>query len=160
MSVKNLKLHIGNWTLDLPACSGVPQPTAPLPVPSINTIQENSSCLSSDLNCLTYLFTYLLANSITPWSRGLPEKLPGPQLLSKFTAFYGTRRFITAFTTARHLSQSWARSNQPMPPHHFSKIHFNIILSSKPVVSSPQVSTPKHCMHLSSPPWLLFVALS
>jgi hypothetical protein len=35
-----------------------------------------------------------------------PEKLTGPQLLKKFPAFYDTRRFITAFTTARHLSLS------------------------------------------------------
>ena len=34
----------------------------------------------------------------------LPEKLTGPQLVKKFPAFYGTRRFITAFTKARHLS--------------------------------------------------------
>jgi hypothetical protein len=42
----------------------------------------------------------------TPWSRVLPEKLERPELLKKFPAFYGTRRFITAFTTARHLSLS------------------------------------------------------
>jgi hypothetical protein len=35
---------------------------------------------------------------LTPWSRGLFEKLTGPQLVTKFSAFYGTRRFITAFT--------------------------------------------------------------
>jgi hypothetical protein len=50
----------------------------------------------------TYLLTYLL----TPWSRVLPEKLKRPELLKKFPAFYGTRRFITAFTRARHLSLS------------------------------------------------------
>jgi hypothetical protein len=32
-------------------------------------------------------------------------------------AFYGTRRFITAFTRARHLSLSWASSIQFMPIH-------------------------------------------
>jgi hypothetical protein len=46
---------------------------------------------------------YLL---LTPWSRVLLEKLTGHQLVKKFPAFYGTRRFITAFTTARHLSLS------------------------------------------------------
>ena len=51
---------------------------------------------------LTYLFTYLL----TPWSRVLLEKLTGLQLVKKFPAYYGTRRFITAFTSARHLSLS------------------------------------------------------
>jgi hypothetical protein len=48
------------------------------------------------------LFTYL----ITPWSRVLLEKLTGLQLVKKFHAFYGTRRLLTALTSARHLSQS------------------------------------------------------
>ena len=40
----------------------------------------------------------------TPWSRVLLEKLAGLKLVKKFSAFYGTRRFITAFASARHLS--------------------------------------------------------
>jgi hypothetical protein len=32
------------------------------------------------------------------------EKLTGSQLVKKFPSFYGTQRFITAFTSARHLS--------------------------------------------------------
>jgi hypothetical protein len=36
--------------------------------------------------------------------RILLEKLTVPQLVKKFSAFYGTRMFITVFTTARHLS--------------------------------------------------------
>ena len=36
-------------------------------------------------------------------------------LVNKFPSFYGIRRFITAFTSARHLSLSWARSIQSMP---------------------------------------------
>ena len=59
------------------------------------------------------LSTYLL----TPWSRVL-EKLTGLQLVKKIPAFYGTRRFITAFTSARHLSLSWNRSIQSIPPNH------------------------------------------
>jgi len=39
---------------------------------------------------------------------------------------YGTRRFITAFTNACHLSPSSARSIQSMPPKHFLKVHLNI----------------------------------
>jgi hypothetical protein len=61
---------------------------------------------------LTYLLTYLL----TPWSRVL-ENLTGLQLVQKFPAFYGTRRFITAFTSARHLSLSWGSSIQSISPH-------------------------------------------
>jgi hypothetical protein len=40
-----------------------------------------------------------------PWSRVL-ENLTCSQPVKKFPAFYGTRRFITAFTSARHLSLS------------------------------------------------------
>jgi len=36
---------------------------------------------------------------------------------SKFPAFYGTRKFITAFISACHLSLPWASSIQPLPPH-------------------------------------------
>jgi hypothetical protein len=46
---------------------------------------------------------------LKPWSRVLPEKLTGPQLLKKCPAFYATRKSITAFTTARHLSLSCTR---------------------------------------------------
>jgi hypothetical protein len=66
---------------------------------------------------------------LTPWSRVLPEKLKHPELLKKFPAFYGTRRVITAFTRARHLSLSWARLIQSMPPHPTSRRSI-LILSS------------------------------
>jgi len=37
---------------------------------------------------------------------------------------YGTRWFIAAFTSARQLSLSWAKSIQSMPPSaHFLKIN-------------------------------------
>jgi len=48
---------------------------------------------------------------LTPWSRVL-EKLTSLQLVKKFPAFCGTRRFITAFISARHLFLSWASSIQ------------------------------------------------
>ena len=35
--------------------------------------------------------------------RVLLEKLTGPQLVKKSPAFYGTRRYMTAFTSARQL---------------------------------------------------------
>jgi len=55
---------------------------------------------------LTYLLTYSLTHSLTPWSRVLLEKLTGFQPVKKFPAFCRTRRFISAFTSARHLSLS------------------------------------------------------
>ena len=63
---------------------------------------------------LTYLLTYILACLhtclLTPWRRVLLEKLTGSRLVKKFYAFHGSRRFIIALTSARHLSVSWARS--------------------------------------------------
>jgi hypothetical protein len=44
------------------------------------------------------------------WCWALLEKLPIVQQLKNFPAFYGTRRFITAFTRALHWSLSWATS--------------------------------------------------
>jgi hypothetical protein len=47
----------------------------------------------------------------------LLEKLTGSHLVKKFPTFYVTRKFITAFTRARHLSLSRASSIQPIHPH-------------------------------------------
>ena len=58
------------------------------------------------------LLTYLL----TPWCRVL-EKLTGLQIVKKFPSFHGTRRFITALTSAHHLSLSWACPIQSTYPH-------------------------------------------
>ena len=70
-------------------------------------------------------------NNNTTRSTVVPQKLTGSKLVKKFPAFYGTRRFITAFTSAHHLSLSWASSVQSMPStFHFLKIHLNIILPS------------------------------
>jgi len=49
---------------------------------------------------------YIYIHLLTPWSGVFLEKLTGSQLVKKFPAFYGTRRFITAITSARHLSLS------------------------------------------------------
>ena len=53
---------------------------------------------------------------LTPWCRVL-EKLTGLQLVKKFPAFYGTRRFITALTSVRHLSLSWTSPIHSIYPH-------------------------------------------
>ena len=54
---------------------------------------------------------------LTPWCRVLLEKLTGLQLVKKFPSIYGTRRFITALTSVRHLSLSWASPFQSTYPH-------------------------------------------
>ena len=87
-------------------------------------------------NLLAYLLTYLL----TPWSRVLLKKLNGLQLVKKFPAFYGTRRFITAPTSARHLSLSWASSIQSVPPHPTSWRSIKYYLSIEAWVSQWSLS--------------------
>ena len=54
---------------------------------------------------------------LTPWCRVLLEKLTGLQIVKKFPAFHGTRRFITALTSPRHLCLSWVSPIQSTYPH-------------------------------------------
>ena len=57
----------------------------------------------------TYLYqSVILTYLLTPRCRVLPEQLTGLQLVKKFPAFHWTLRFITALTSVRHLSLSWA----------------------------------------------------
>ena len=78
------------------------------------SVQNRNPC-SSKLQPyeLTYLLTYLL----TPWCRVFPEQLTGLQLVKKFPAFHGTRRYITALTSVRHLFLSWASPIQSIYSH-------------------------------------------
>jgi hypothetical protein len=102
-----------------------------------------------------YLLTYLL----TPRSTVLLEKLTGFQLVKKFPAFYGTRMFITAFTTARQLSLSLASSIQStahIPPPEDPTLYYPPIYAWVfQVASFPQVSPKKPCIRLSSPQYAL-----
>jgi hypothetical protein len=59
----------------------------------------------------------VMYHELTAWSRVLLEKLTVAQLVKKFSALYGTRCFITVFTTARHCPLSWARWIQSTPSH-------------------------------------------
>ena len=62
---------------------------------------------------LNEMITYL----VTPWCRVLLDRLTGLQLVKKFPAFYGTRRFITTLTSLRHPSLSWASPVQSIYSH-------------------------------------------
>ena len=68
-------------------------------------------------------------HSLTPRCTVLLQKLTDLQLVKKFPAFHGTRRFITALTSVRHLSLSWASPVQSIYPHPTSWRSF-IILST------------------------------
>ena len=52
-----------------------------------------------------FLFVFCVRDTylLTPQSRVLLEKVTGSQLVKKLPTFYGTRWFITAFASARHL---------------------------------------------------------
>ena len=95
--------------------------------------------IKGTLYLLTYLLTYFLTYLLTPWCRVLLENLTGLQLVKKFPAFHGTWRFITALTSVRHLSLSWASPIQSIyPSSHLLEIRPNIIHPSTP--RSPQWS--------------------
>jgi hypothetical protein len=72
---------------------------------------------TKNVNTISRKLSYLLAYLLTPWCRVLLEKLTGLQLVKKFPAFHGTRRFITALTSVRRLSLSWASPIQSTYPH-------------------------------------------
>ena len=65
----------------------------------------------------TYVHTYVHTYLLTLWCRVVLEKLNGLQVVKKFPAFYGTRRFNTILTSVRHLSLSWASPIQSTYPH-------------------------------------------
>jgi len=73
--------------------------------------------------------TYLL----TPWKRVLLEKL-----VKKFSTFYGTRKFTTAFTSAHHLFPSWA-----------IKGYNSNLNTSRPLNVCPKIKTLSFSGHLN-----------
>ena len=85
--------------------------------------------------------TYTL---FTPWSRVLLEQLFNFQLVKQFPTFYGTQRFITTFTSARHLSLSWASSIQSLPLHSTSW-RLILMLSSHLCLGLPSGLVPSGC---------------
>jgi hypothetical protein len=100
------------------------------------------------LTDLTYLFTYF-TYLLTPPSRVLLEKLNFSHLVKKYPTFYGTRKFITTFTSAHHLFLSRTSSILFMrPPCHFLNIHLNIIFPSTP--GSPKWSLSLRFPHRKS----------
>jgi len=103
---RNPKVHYRTHNRPPPvSILGQPNPVH-IPTPYVLEIYDNIIHPSTPRSPQWSLI-YLLTNSLTPWYRVL-EKLTGLQLVKKFPAFHGTRRFITALTTVRHLSLFWA----------------------------------------------------
>jgi hypothetical protein len=90
------------------------------------------------LKGLLAFVNFSLSYLLTPWSIVLFEKLTGLQLVKKFLTFYGTRRFITAFTSAFYLSLSLVSSIQSISPHPTSG-RSALILSSHIRLDLPSV---------------------
>ena len=98
-------------------------------------------------------------NSLLLNSKGnaLLQKATFHHLVTKFSAFYATRRLITAFTKHRHLSLSSTKLIQSLPSH---PIFLHSILSShlRPGLSNHHLlsrfRTKPLTMHLSSPPYM------
>ena len=88
------------------------------------TFEEHNST-GSTAKLLTYLLTYLLHGAESFLTSYLVL-----QLIKKVPAFYGTRKFITVLTSARHLSILSQLHPVPTTPSYFLKIHLNIILPS------------------------------
>ena len=117
----------------------------------ISILAQNCQIFTTLLHKMYYL--------LTAWCRVILEKLTGLQLVKKFPAFHGTRRFITALTSVRHLSLSWASPIQSIYPHPTSWKSFLILSTflrlglpngSFPPVSPPRPSTP-HSPHPYAP---------
>ena len=64
--------------------------------------QQYSALLKNKHDNSKYLLTYLF----TPLSRVLLEKLTGSAASQEMPRIFGTRKFITVLTSARHLSLS------------------------------------------------------
>jgi hypothetical protein len=81
-------------------------------------------------------------NLLNPWSKVLLEKLTGLQLVKKFPAFYGTRRFITAFISTSRLSPHQSISPGPTQVYAFR---------NKASFHGEDLSTPRPTLMLDHP---------
>jgi hypothetical protein len=83
---------------------------------NFTNILNTTLCRCVPLTILRFLLMDVTSKkSRTPWSRVLVLQVTGLEIVKKVSAFYGTWTVITAFTRARHLSQSYAKSFQFVP---------------------------------------------
>jgi hypothetical protein len=53
---------------------------------------------------LTQILVFTVTNQLTPWSSVILRKLTGLHLFKKYSAIYGSRKFISLFTRVRQLT--------------------------------------------------------
>jgi hypothetical protein len=75
-------------------------------------------------------YTPCFIRQVTLWCS--PLEADRSSASQEIPGFFGSRRFISPLTRARRLSLWWLQTIQSMPPSHFLKTHFNIILPSMP----------------------------
>jgi hypothetical protein len=73
-------------------------------------------CVTNRWSLFVSVYCVPSMNWLTLWSWALLKRPPVVRPLDSFPAFYGTRRFITTFTRALHVSLSWARPIHSTPP--------------------------------------------
>ena len=78
---------------------------------------------------------------LTPWSRVLPKKLTVSAANQEIPRIFGTRRFLTILTSARHMSLSWANSTQS-PQFPLTSWRYILLLSSHLRLGLPNVLFP------------------
>jgi len=94
-----------------------------------------------------HLKTPHVIHTDTPWCRVLLEQLTGLQLVKKFPAFHGTRRFITALTSVRQMPLTWVSPIQSIYPHPTSCRSILILftylrLQRHPILTHSMVQSP------------------
>ena len=83
---------------------------------------------------------HVLIGILTPWSRVLLEKLTGFQLVKKFPAFYGNRRFITAVTSTlfrNMIRLLTSRPNSKLEDNPLSAVHGYLFIMSEATCFGP-----------------------
>ena len=75
-------------------------------IDQFNCLIKERTCFFSNSNMVVVMTVTSLYYLLTPWSRVLFEKLSGSAASQEIPCIFGTRRFLTAITSARHLSLS------------------------------------------------------
>jgi len=105
---------------------------------------------------LTYILIYLPTYSLTPWSRVL-EKLTSFQLVKKFPTLWNPKCSLPHSHMPTTCPFPEPDQSSPCPhiplPEDSSKLYPPIYAWVSQMVSFPQVSSTKTCIHLSSPPY-------
>ena len=110
-----------------------PKLVEPLPILTWKYTWTFNSPVTTCMN--KRLISYLL----TPWSRVLLEKLTSSAASQEIPRIFGTRRFLTIFTSAPPPVPILSQLHPvPTTPSHFLKINLNIIIPS--TSGSPQWS--------------------